>query len=70
MRIQYFLNADGDYITPCPNGMKVFIGPCMVGSRLCLFCKYFGREDMKTVNCLYEKPKHEGQLLNARSLFG
>jgi len=69
MKIQYYLNGRGDYITPCPNNMKLIEGigtiPCMVGSPSCQSCKCFRGEHLKTVACEYVicQPLGQGVIL-------
>jgi hypothetical protein len=55
MKILYYLSANGGYITPCPNGMKLFRDTIMVGSVPCNRCKYFVKEVLKTVECRYRQ---------------
>ena len=59
MNIKYYLNEKGAYITPCPNeAIKSPLFPIMVGSPACQSCECFGREYMKTVDCLYKEQKN------------
>ena len=52
MIIKYFLDVQGNYITPCPHDAnRFFLFLRKVGSAQCQSCKYFGSEHLKTVKC-------------------
>lgn len=55
MKIPYYIDGKGKYITPCP--YNDILRPRylrMVGSIGCQGCTYFKKEHLKTVKCLYE----------------